>query len=156
MAGTLLLAAAAVSTLGACGRGSAERQSANVSEESAYRGTVFPRPLQKPDFTLMNTAGESFDFRTETEGQPTLLFFGYTHCPDVCPTTMATIAGALKQLSPNIRNRVEVVFVTTDPERDTRERLRTWLDYFNPRFIGLRGSREEVNRVQTELGLPPP
>ena len=85
----------------------------------------------------------------------TLLYFGYTNCPDVCPTHLANIAAALKRLSASDQNSTRVVFVTTDPDRDTPERLREWLNNFDRRFIGLRGSTDSVNRIQAMLGLPP-
>lgn len=119
------------------------------------RGVAYSEPLQKPDFTLITTTGISFDFRKETDGLVTLLFFGYTYCPDVCPVHMANIAQVLKTLPPQVSNRVKVVMVTVDPKRDTPERLRTWLDNFDPSFIGLIGSLEAVNQIQEGLQLPP-
>jgi protein SCO1/2 len=119
------------------------------------RGVTYPEPLQKPDFTLTTTTGVSFDFRKETEGFVTLLFFGYTYCPDVCPVHMANIAQVLKTLPPQISNRVKVVMVTVDPTRDTPERFGTWLHNFDPSFIGLIGSLEVVNKIQGSLQLPP-
>ena len=90
----------------------------------------------------------------ETEGFVTLLFFGYTYCPDICPLHMANIAAVLQKLSPEVANRIRVVFVTTDPERDTPERLREWLGNFNRNFIGLYGPLDEVNGIQNAMGLP--
>jgi protein SCO1/2 len=124
------------------------------SGASRYRGSIMPRPQQKVDFTLTDTDGEPFDFRAETEGYVTLLFFGYTYCPDVCPVHMANIAAVLDDLPFEVRRQIKVIFVTTDPERDTPERLRLWLDNFDTSFIGLRGSRDEVNEIQVALGLP--
>ncbi len=118
------------------------------------RGTQYSEPRMKPDFTLNDTASEPFDFRTETEGFVTLLFFGYTYCPDVCPIHMANIGAVLATLPPGIANQVKVVMVSTDPNRDTPERLRGWLDNFDPTFVGLRGTLEEVNEIQRQLGLP--
>ncbi len=119
------------------------------------RGTEYPEPLVKPAFTLHATAGDDYDFRRETEGYVTLLFFGYTHCPDVCPIHMANIAAVLTTLPPVVSNSIKVVMVTTDPARDTPERLRSWLDAFDPSFVGLRGTLDEVNEIQESLGLPP-
>ncbi|MGD2152310.1 MAG: SCO family protein [Gemmatimonadales bacterium] len=121
---------------------------------SRYRGWLMPQPQEKVDFTLSDTDGEPFDFRAETDGYVTLLFFGYTYCPDVCPIHMANIGAVLDDLPFEIRRQIKVVFVTTDPERDTPERLRHWLDNFDTSFIGLRGSRDEVNQIQVALGLP--
>ena len=119
------------------------------------RGAVLPGPIPKAGFTLSTTAGEPFDFRAETDGYVTLLFFGYTHCPDICPVHMANIAAVLHRLPPQTAGRVKVVMVTVDPERDTPERLRSWLDAFDRSFVGLTGSAEEVNGVMRSLMLPP-
>ncbi len=118
------------------------------------RGVVYSEPLQKPDFKLTTTAGDSFEFTEETEGFVTLLFFGYTYCPDVCPVHMANIAHVLKTLPPQVSNRVKVVMVTTDPKRDTPQRFGTWLRNFDPSFVGLIGPLEYVNEIQGWLQLP--
>lgn len=113
-------------------------------------------PLPKPDFVMQTTDGKPYDFRKETQGFVALLFFGYTHCPDVCPVQMANVAAALGKLSPEINNAVKVVFVTTDPARDTPTVLRTWLDKFDPRFIGLTSDSATVVNVTQALRMPPP
>ena len=118
--------------LAACGS-KADQQ----AETDGYRAMVLTTPLEKPAFTLPDTSGSPFDFVKETEGYVTLLFFGYTSCPDICPGHMAILAGALKKLPEEISDRVKVVFVTADPDRDTPERVRTWLDNFDSSFIGL-------------------
>ena len=121
----------------------------------AFQGRVLAEALPRPDFTLLDTAGEPYDFLEETRGKATLLFFGYTHCPDVCPVHMGNIAAVLKDLGYERRREVEVVFVSTDPERDSPERIRAWLDRFDPAFVGLRGDRAEIDSIQRSLGLPP-
>jgi protein SCO1/2 len=118
------------------------------------RGSVLPAPLPKPDFALPNTAGTRFDFRAETEGYLTLLFFGYTYCPDICPVHMANLAAVLRKLPPSTTNRVKVVMVSVDPERDTPERLRSWLDNFDRSFVGLTGTADELAAIQQSLYLP--
>lgn len=110
-------------------------------------------PLPKPTLVLTTTEGKQFDLQKETEGFVTLLFFGYTNCPDVCPVHMANIAGAMKLLGPEITNRIKVVFVTVDPARDTPEVIRKWLDHFDQRFIGLRGDSASVASAFTQLRL---
>jgi protein SCO1/2 len=110
----------------------------------------------KPAITLTATDGKPFRFREDTEGRVVLLFFGYTHCPDVCPVHMANIAGALAHLSPDINQAVQVIFVTTDPRRDTPEVLRDWLDHFDRRFIGLRGDSAAVTDAMRYLHLGEP
>lgn len=120
-----------------------------------YRGRLLPEALPRPDFVLTDTRGEPFDFRARTGGKLTFLFFGYTHCPDACPIHMANLAAVLERRSWDERQAVEVVFVSVDPERDTLPRIRSWLDNFSRRFVGLRGSREEVTALEEALGLPP-
>jgi len=122
---------------------------------SQLHGVKFVPPHAKPDFTLETTDGKPFHFVSDTHGTVTLLYFGYTKCPDVCPLHMANIASALKQMDASDQAQVRVVFVTTDPNRDTPEVLRAWLDNFDKRFIGLRGSLDSVNAIQGTLGLPP-
>lgn len=122
---------------------------------AGLHGVLLTPPQPKPDFVLTDTQGRPFDFRGETRGTVTLLYFGYTNCPDVCPTHMANIASALRRLSAADQARVRVVFVTTDPVRDTAARLRGWLNNFDRRFVGLSGSADSVNAIQQRLGLPP-
>ena len=119
------------------------------------RGVKLTPVRAKQDFTLDDTQGKPFHFVADTRGTATLLYFGYANCPDVCPTHLANIANALKQLPPYQQSRVRVVFVTTDPVRDTPEALRHWLDNFDRRYIGLRGPLDSVNAIQARLGLPP-
>lgn len=126
--------------------------SADAANQRGYRGIVFDPPLPKPDFTLTDTEGEPFDFRRETEDKLALLFIGFTHCPDICPVHMANIAAVLDQM-PEVAARTEVVFITADPERDTPERLRDWLNAFDRGFVGLRGTSEEVHRIEDALHL---
>lgn len=122
---------------------------------SEFRGVVLGTPVDKPDFTLTDFNGEPYSFRLKTAGKVALLFFGYTHCPDVCPLHAANVAAVLKQLPFETRQAIHFVFVTTDPERDTPERLKSWLGAFDPSFVGLRGSEEEVNRIQAGLRIAP-
>ncbi len=144
----VMTASACILTASACATAS-DRDPA-----SGYRGQLFPEPRPKIDFTLTDTEGADFSFREQTDGYVTLLFFGYTHCPDVCPIHMANIGAVLNGFPFELRQQFKVVFVTTDPERDTPDRLRSWLDNFSKDFIGLTGPREHVNKIQVALGLP--
>jgi protein SCO1 len=135
--------------LGGCGQGN----SATVSGE--FRGIELHPPVAAPDFTLTATDGRPYHLKPEIEGTVALLFFGYTHCPDVCPVHMTAIASALRSLPLKVSQRVRVIFVTVDPKRDQPARLRSWLDNFDPGFVGLRGPEREVNRIQTALHLVP-
>jgi protein SCO1 len=116
-------------------------------------GPQIAPPLPKPELVLTTTEGKTFDLRKETEGYVTLLFFGYTNCPDVCPVHMANIAAAMHKLGPEITSRIKVVFVTVDPVRDTPEVIRSWLDHFDKSFIGLRGDSASVASAFTQLRL---
>lgn len=89
------------------------------------------------------------DFR----GKLVVLFFGYTHCPDVCPTTLSDMAQALRLLTPEEAARVQVLFVTVDPERDTPDMLKAYVPYFHPGFLGLHGTPEEVARAAREFRI---
>ena len=101
------------------------------------------------DFALRDHDGKQrtlADFR----GKAVVVFFGYTQCPDVCPTTLASLAEAMKQLGPDA-DRVQVLFITVDPERDTAEVLSKYVPGFDRRFLGLRGSAEETERTTKEF-----
>ena len=119
-----------------------------------WHGALVEPALSKPEFTLTATDGTSYSFRERTRGAVTLLFFGYTSCPDICPVHLSNIAAVLDRMPVSAQDSVRVVFVTTDPERDTPAKLRAWLDNFDHGFVGLRGSVDEVNRIQALLGLP--
>jgi protein SCO1/2 len=122
---------------------------------SDYRGGLVTPPLPKPKFTLTDTSGARFDFQAKTEGYVTLLFFGYTNCPDMCPLQMQTMGKAFRTLPPDSEDQFRVVFVTTDPERDNPGTLRSWLDHFDKRFIGLTGTQAAIDAAQVASGLPP-
>jgi len=122
--------------------------------QETYRGGLVAPPLRKPRFVLTDTSGAPFDFWNRTQGSITLLFFGYTYCPDQCPMHMANIGTALKKLPPGIAGQVKLVFVTTDPARDTRVELRRWLDNFDKRFVGLTGTIAALDAVQKAVGVP--
>jgi protein SCO1/2 len=150
--------------LTACGSGAADASSpsppvASVSAaQGRYDGVDLDPPYQRPQFTLTADTGGTYDFTTATKGRPTLLFFGYTNCPDVCPTTMADIAVALRDVGPDLAKQVRVVFVTTDPKRDTTARLAQWLGRFDAdlpaKFVGLTGSQQKLDQAQLSAGVP--
>ena len=94
-------------------------------------------------FTLVNQDGKTVTER-DFAGAPHLVFFGFTHCPDVCPTTLQQVSDVLKALGPKA-DKLKVAFVTVDPERDTPEALKTYLSSFDPRIVGLTGTPEQVS-----------
>ena len=124
------------------------------AQEANYRGGLVTPPLPKPRFVLTDTSGIPFDFWQRTQGSVTLLFFGYTYCPDQCPMHMAALGGALKRMPAAVADQVRLVFVTTDPARDTPPVLRRWLDFFDHRFIGLTGTEAAIEQVQRAAGVP--
>jgi protein SCO1/2 len=117
-----------------------------------YQGFGVDPPRPRPDFTLTDTQGRSYDFGAQTKGHPTLLYFGYTDCPDICPATMADIGLALKSLPTALQKRTDVVFVSTDVRHDTDAIIAKWLTNFSggnhATWVGLRGTRGEVNLAQ--------
>ena len=143
----LTLAAAVVSA--ACSPGSAVRAPDDL------RGYRLSEPLPKPALTLTATNGATFDLRRDTEGFVTLVFFGYTNCPDVCPVHLSNLGSVVAGLDPRVAQRIKVVFVTTDPRRDTPPVLRRWLDHFSRGFIGLAGDSIAVARAQESFKLAP-
>lgn len=130
-----------------------EQPPASVSADSGpLRGLQLEVPLPRPEFTLADETGAPYDFAAQTAGRPTFLFFGYTTCPDICPTTMADVAVAIRELPAEIAAAVQVVFVTTDPDFDTGPVLAEYLDHFDTDlpngFVGLTGTLPEVEAAQ--------
>ncbi|HLU40863.1 MAG TPA: SCO family protein [Microthrixaceae bacterium] len=144
-----LLAAACTSDSSA----NSDTDATDGATSGPFQAVALAEPTEKPDFVLTDTDGNPFDFRAETEGVITLLFFGYTNCPDICPPHLAQIAQVLDQ--PGALTNVKVVFVTVDPERDTPEVLRDFLDSFDRSFIGLTGDPEVIRQAQIDTGVPP-
>ena len=133
-----ILALAAASILAGCDTGKPSFQSTDIT------GADFGK-----EFSLTDHNGKQralMDFR----GRVVVMFFGFTHCPDVCPTTLAELAGAVKKLGP-AGEKVQVLLVTIDPGRDTPELLAKYVTAFNPKFLALRGSAEETARVAKEF-----
>ncbi|MEU0369607.1 SCO family protein [Streptomyces sp. NPDC006283] len=127
----------------------------DVSAEAKTKAaTVLTQPYTKPDLVLTDTSGKKYDLREETKGKPTLIYFGYTHCPDVCPLTMSNIAVAKKQLPKADQDKLQVVFVTTDPERDTPAELAKWLPSAgDPSFVGLTGDFPTIQAGARQIGI---
>lgn len=116
-----------------------------VYQGSDITGTDFGRRLDLHDHNGRAVSLETF------RGKLVVIFFGYTHCPDVCPTTLTDMARALRLLAPDVARRVQVLFVTVDPERDTPQTLRAYVPYFNEGFLGLHGTTAEVAAAAKEF-----
>lgn len=150
------LFAAAALTLSACGSGDdSNKPVADVSAEagSEKAATVLDQPFEKPDLVLTDAEGKKYDLRAETKGVPTLIYFGYTHCPDVCPLTMNNLAVAKKALPKAEQDKLRVVFVTTDPDRDTPAALGKWLKGIDSDFVGLTGDFATIQAGARTLGI---
>lgn len=117
----------------------------------SYRGSVLDEPVTVPDFTLTDQYGQPFRL-SDQRGKVVLLFFGYTSCPDVCPTTLGTWRKVHQALGQDAE-QVRFVFVTVDPERDTAERLGLHVNAFNQDFVGLTGTPEELEVVYDLFGV---
>ena len=148
------VAVAGVLLLAGCGV-AASSNVPQLSSGTQWAGAELLHPLHRPSFTLTDDAGQPYDFAAQTRGKLTLLYFGYTHCPDICPLNMADTAAALGDLPAGVRARITVVFVTTDPARDTPAVLRAWLARYDPAFIGLTGSPAEIELAQIAANVPP-
>jgi protein SCO1/2 len=111
---------------------------------AATAAAATPAPVGG-DFSLTGHDGEPWSSE-QARGQVVVLAFGYTFCPDICPTALATVAAAMTALGEDAE-RVQPVFVSLDPQRDTPERLRGYVEWFHPRMIGLTGTADELERV---------
>jgi protein SCO1/2 len=120
---------------------------------ATFRGTTYGEPYPvAPEIELTRSGGNSLQL-SEMRGNIVLLFFGYTSCPDVCPTTLAELNQALGKLNVEDAAQVQVVFVTVDPERDTPERVQEYVDHFNSAFIGLSGTESQLAEVWNDYGV---
>ncbi|WP_134126984.1 SCO family protein [Kribbella pratensis] len=156
----LLLAAVALLALAGCSGkdekpdnpgGAIIRSSQDLN---GLRGATLDRPYTMPAATLTDTAGNPFNLVTSTKKPVTLVFFGYTNCPDVCPTVMADVASALTKLDDQVQNQIQMLFITTDPARDTGPVIRKYLDRFDPAFVGLTGSLTSIKDIAKAVGVP--
>ncbi|NYI46983.1 protein SCO1/2 [Nocardioides aromaticivorans] len=121
-----------------------------ADEKAEFTGTRLEQPYQAPDIALTDTDGKPYSLAASTDKPLTLVFFGYTNCPDFCPLVLNNIAAGLNQLDAADRKKVDVVLVTTDPERDDEKTMRAYLDRYDKSFIGLTGDLDTI----IELGEP--
>jgi protein SCO1/2 len=116
-----------------------------------YQGVVIEPPAPAANFTLIDQNGALFRL-SDQQGQILLLFFGYTHCPDVCPITLSEYK-RIKALLGDKADQVRFIYITVDPERDTAERMKAFLQNFDPTFIGLTADRETLEPVWKAYGV---
>lgn len=149
------LAAALLALLAACGGQDSGALTTGYTEGNpdGRHGAVLTDQYVVPGLTLTATDGSDFHLRRDTTAPITLVFFGYTHCPDICQAVMADISSALTRLEPAQQRQVDMLFVTSDPARDTPQVLREYLDRFNPDFEGLTGDLRTIVKAADALGV---
>ena len=140
----LLAGLLVVPLLAACGGGASGSTELHGATHAPYRVPATP---------LTDTDGKPFSLVRDTDKPLTLVFFGYSHCPDICQTVLSSLAVAMQRLDDADRKRVDVVFVTTDPARDTPSALRSYLDRFDPSFIGLTGDIHTIAAIGKPLAV---
>jgi protein SCO1/2 len=126
----------------------------NSQQLGLERATALTPPRPVPEFSLTDDSGVSFD-RSRLQNRWSLLFFGFTHCPDVCPTTLGVLAQTEKQLAdlpPELQP--QVVLISVDPQRDTPQQLASYVKFFSPTFTGVTGSQGEIDEFTRAMGVP--
>lgn len=151
-------AALGVLLLAGCGAGEPEESGlvtgVSVNDEDGMHGAVPTEPYIVPELPLEATDGSRTVLARDADRPLTLVFFGYTRCPDICQLVMADVANALNRLEPAEREQVAMTFVTTDPARDDAAALRAYLDRYDPSFEGLTGPLPRVVALGEALGVP--
>lgn len=124
----------------------------NGAPATPQSATVFPQPRLLPEFRLVDHRNEPFS-REDLEGHTSLLFFGFTHCPDICPATLQQLALARRQLAGEDRPLPEIILISVDPERDTPGVLERYVEYFGQGVTGVTGSLEDLRALTAALGI---
>jgi protein SCO1/2 len=151
-AGTLLVVGVLLFLVG-CTSSQQMAASADPDPGGYHGGTSVPEPYRLPDKSLTDTAGRPYNIMTSPSKPVLLLFFGYSHCPDVCNTVLADVASALNRMNPAARDQIQMVFITTDPARDTPAVVRTYLGRFDPTFVGLTGQLATIKAIASRVGV---
>lgn len=155
---TPALALAAVLLTAACAGGGANGASGGAADVrtgggSPWRGTALDHTHPLPDERFTDTEGKPFVPAEDADTPVTLVFFGYTYCPDVCNIVLANVASALRGASPDTRAKTQLLFVSTDPARDTPATVRDYLDRFDPAYAGLVAPVETVEQAASSLHI---
>jgi protein SCO1/2 len=133
--------------LGLSGCGGDDAQAGDLN------GSVVDPPFTVDKEALVDLDGKPYSLADDTDQRLTLVFFGYTSCPDICPAVLKSLASGLTRLDDRDRDQVEVVFVTTDPERDSPEVIRRYLDTFDKSFVGVTGPIEDIAAVGRSIAV---
>lgn len=144
---------AAVLALTACGSQEVGPGVVTTAPDDGWNGAVLDQPYDIAPAELTDTDAEPYSLTKDTDAPVTLVFFGYTNCPDICQLVMSNLAAAKLRLPEDQRTDVDVVLVTTDPARDDEQTLRTYLDRFDPTFIGLTGPLTTINEIGTSVAV---
>ena len=139
-----LLAVSLLGLVAACG---------GTGEAAELSGTELDPPFEVSSTPLVDTDGAAYSLTEDTDKDLTLVFFGYTNCPDICGQVMATLAGTLTRLDDEQKERLDVVFVTTDPARDTGQVVQEYVDAFDPSIVGLTGDLDDIVEVGRSLAI---
>lgn len=123
-----------------------------ATETPGYVGAIYDPPVPLDDFSLPATTGEDLSL-SDLQGKYILLFFGYTHCPDVCPTTLAEFRLAKATLDDEMLDKVTFLFISVDGPRDSVAVMTEYLNRFDPEFVGMSGDDETLQRIGTQYGL---
>lgn len=127
--------------------------SAEMTVKPDIEGFLWPNPRVIQPFTVVDQHNQPFNL-DNLRGKWSFLFFGYTHCPDVCPITMALLNQAQKKLAAqNQAKNVQMIFISVDPKRDTPEQVAEYVKYFNKDFIGLTGTEEQITSLANQMGV---
>jgi protein SCO1/2 len=121
--------------------------SKQIEDDGAF---IFPEPINVTDVPFLNEKGQTVG-KKDNVGKWSFLFFGYTYCPDVCPTTLAVMQQMWIKLNPKIQSQTQVVLVSVDVERDTPEQLKTYMDYFDPNFTAFTGKPASLRSFAAQL-----
>ncbi len=127
------------------------RPKAKVSPIALKTTIIYPKPRTLPQFKLVDQKDQPFS-NTQLTGKWSVMFFGYTHCPDICPTTITALAKVAEKLTPEIREHVQFVFISIDPERDTADLLADYMAFFRPDFLAATGDEQQLQQLTMSLG----
>jgi protein SCO1 len=123
------------------------------ADADGYAGAAVDPAYTRPSLQFTDTAGQGYDLATDMTHPVSLVFFGYTSCPDVCSTVLADAAAAIRRLDPAVAEQTGLVFITVDPERDTPTVIRDYLDQFSPEFTGLTADVETIAQAADALAV---
>lgn len=145
--------AATILALTACGSQESGPAVVTTAADNGWNGASLDQPYDVAPDVLTDTDSQPYSLTEDTDAPVTLVFFGYTNCPDICQLVMSNLAAAKLRLPEDQRKDVDVVLVTTDPARDDEKTLRAYLDRFDPTFIGLTGPLTTINQVGTSVAV---